>query len=192
MFLFAGGAQFLLGVLLAETLYPGYSVANNYISDLGVGPEPSATIFNVSVFLFGLLGACGAFFLWRGARDRIFVPTLLLSGLGAMGVGVFNENMRPFHLIMAFTAFFFGALVAVVSYRLVRRPLSYMSALLGLISLAALSLYATENYLGIGAGGMERMVLYPTLMWIIGMGALLMARGAEKGFPESGPSSPVR
>jgi len=28
-------AQFLMGMLFAEALYPGYSISGNYISDLG-------------------------------------------------------------------------------------------------------------------------------------------------------------
>jgi len=34
--LFAGCAMFLLSMLTGEMLYPGYSTANNTISDLGV------------------------------------------------------------------------------------------------------------------------------------------------------------
>ncbi len=50
--LFAGAAQFFLLVLIAEALYPQYSVANNYISDLGVGS--TAYIFNTSIVLLGI------------------------------------------------------------------------------------------------------------------------------------------
>lgn len=37
-FIFVAITQFILGVIVSEALYPGYSIANNYISDLGVGP----------------------------------------------------------------------------------------------------------------------------------------------------------
>jgi hypothetical membrane protein len=46
---FIAATQFVLCLIIAEALYPGYSVSNNYISDLGVGP--SAIVFNASVFL---------------------------------------------------------------------------------------------------------------------------------------------
>jgi hypothetical membrane protein len=53
MLFFIAATQFVLGLTIAEALYPGYSVSDNYISDLGIGP--SAVIFNSSVFLLGLL-----------------------------------------------------------------------------------------------------------------------------------------
>jgi hypothetical membrane protein len=58
--------QFILGLVVAEALYSGYSVADNYISDLGVGS--SSMVFNSSVFLFGVLSIIGAWFLPRTYR----------------------------------------------------------------------------------------------------------------------------
>ncbi len=46
-----GASQFLLLLVAAEALYPGYSVATNAISDLGVGE--TAVIFNSSIVIFG-------------------------------------------------------------------------------------------------------------------------------------------
>lgn len=189
--LFVGGAQFLLGLLIAETLYPGYSVALNYISDLGVGPEPSRTIFSVSVFLFGLLGVAASALLLRSRGDRVVPYMLLLSGLGAMGVGLINEGVPPYHTLVAFLAFFMGGLAAVFSYRLVGWPLGLLSAGLGLIGLAALVLTGTGSDLGMGKGGIERMVLYPSLTWLIGLGAVLVSQNGEAG-PQNGSNGPAR
>ena len=44
--LFVGAAQFILVITIAEGLYPGYSVATNALSDLGVGQ--TAILFNAS------------------------------------------------------------------------------------------------------------------------------------------------
>ena len=64
--------QFFVFELVAEALYSGYSVASNYISDLGatclnppstarcVVHQPSATIFDTTVFVLGLLLLAGA------------------------------------------------------------------------------------------------------------------------------------
>ena len=49
--IFVGTAQFILFATVAEALYPDYSISNNYISDLGVGP--SAPLFNSSVLVLG-------------------------------------------------------------------------------------------------------------------------------------------
>ncbi len=189
--LFIGGAQFMLGLLIAEALYPGYSVALNFISDLGVGPEPSRTIFSVSVFLFGLFGLAASILLLRSKGDRVVPYMLLASGLGAMGVGLINEHMAPYHTIMAFLAFFMGGLAAVFSYRLVRWPLGLLSATLGLISLAALVLTGAGFDLGMGKGGIERMILYPSMTWLVGLGAVLVSQNGETG-PQDGPNGPAR
>jgi hypothetical membrane protein len=47
--IFIAASQFILGLIVAEALYPGYSISTNYISDLGVGP--SSLVFNMSIFL---------------------------------------------------------------------------------------------------------------------------------------------
>jgi len=49
MLFFAAVTQFVLGLSVAEALYPGYSLSDQYISDLGTGP--SAIVFNSSVFI---------------------------------------------------------------------------------------------------------------------------------------------
>jgi len=38
-----------------------------------------------------------------------------------------------------------------------------------------LALFGGEVYLGLGVGGMERMILYPAMLWAIGFGAYLSA-----------------
>jgi hypothetical protein len=47
--------------------------------------------------------------------------------------------------------------------------------LLGLATLVAMVLFASNTYLGLGAGGMERMIVYPVLLWSIGLGGHMMA-----------------
>src|SRR5207245_86997 len=96
LLLFVGIAQFaIIGLTVAESVYPGYSVSINYISDLGVGP--AALIFDPSIILLGLL------------------------------------------------------------------------------SYAALGLYISKIYLGLGPGGMERMIVWPVLVWGLAFGGYLFA-----------------
>ena len=173
LFLFAGTAQFTIGMIIAESVDPSYSVSANYISDLGV--RAGAAIFNSSVFILGATIVATSWFASRAFKDRILMLSFLLTGIGAMGVGVFTEN-APYglHLIVSFITFFFGAITAIVTFRVLRPPLSYSSVLLGLGSLVALGLYISKNYLGLGGGGMERMIAYPVLTWGIGFGGYLL------------------
>jgi hypothetical membrane protein len=174
--LLVGGLEMLFMVHLAEFLYPGYSTSQNYISDLGVGPASSRWIFTGAIILFGLMALETAVLL-RLRPGKSFVWLFLaLSGIGAIGVGVFNENFIPeVHAMFALMAFLFGNLAVIYSRKMVRPPMSYLFVLLGLIGLSALALFAGNTFVGLGAGGMERMIFYPAMFWAIGFGAYLLA-----------------
>ena len=181
--------QFILGLIVAEASHPGYSISNNYISDLGVGP--SSMIFNSSIFLLGLLSIIGAYFLPRTINFRTLSVLLALMSIGAMGAGVFTKNSAAIHGVVSSTAFLFGGLSAIASFKVLKMPLSMMSVILGLIVLGALVLFAggllasgsfTEIeakdsvfFLGLGPGGMERMIVYPALIWLAGFSGHLIA-----------------
>jgi len=174
---FIAASQFVLGLIVSETLYPGYSVSENYISDLGVGP--SSMIFNSSVFLMGLLVVIGAYFFQRAFNFKALTGLLIMTAVGAMGVGVFTENSGTIHDVVSLIAFLFGGLSAVFSFKLLRKPFSVIAVILGLMSLGALILYGSNSYLGLGPGGMERMIVYPLLMWGAGFGGALMGINGE-------------
>jgi len=172
--IFVGTVQFILGMLIAECIYPNYSVASNYISDLGKLGTVSAPVFNTSVFVLGLTVAVSAYFLRHIVRNKVFLGFLVLCGIGAMGVGIFPEDFGMVHTAVSFIAFLFGALSAIASYKHQKPPLSYFAVILGLTSLAALVMFATSIYLGLGKGGMERMIAYPMLLWAIGFSGHLI------------------
>jgi hypothetical membrane protein len=190
MLLFVAATQFVLGLTIAEVLYPGYSMSGNYISDLGIGP--SSAIFNSSVFLLGLLLLIGTYFLRHNPDFKIFRTMLLLMALGAMGVGVFTKDFRTAHGAVATMAFFFSGLSAISSSKLQRRPFSTMSIILGAVTLGALALfssgmttsgsltsdiaYDSNFYLGLGPGGMEHMIVFPALMWLAGFSGQLVTK----------------
>jgi hypothetical membrane protein len=174
------GFALLLGALellfldkLAEILYPGYSVSQNVISDLGVGPEPSRWIFTGGLIVFGVLVLFSAYL--RGSPRSIVTILFVLSGAGAIGVAIFNENLRGVHLLFAGLAFGMGCLTAIISSRTVKAPLSIVFLTLGIIGLIALVLQSTKTFLGLGVGGMERMIFYPSLLWALAYGVYLVS-----------------
>lgn len=171
--LFIAASQFLLGLVVAEALYSGYSISGNYISDLGVGP--SSMIFNSSVFLMGLLIIAGAYFLQRAFNFKTLTVLLVLTAIGAMGVGVFTENFGAIHSVVSLIAFLFGGLAAIASYKLAKLPFTVISVILGLTCLGALVLFTANVDLGLGVGGMERMIVYPLLAWGAGFGGHIIA-----------------
>jgi len=171
--LFIGSAQFIIGMVVAEAVYLGCSVSQNFISDLGVGP--AALIFNTSVFLLGLMVVASAYFIDREFGNRLVTALFCLTGAGAIGVGAFPENFGLIHLAVSLLTFLFGGLSAIAAYKLEKPPLNYFSVVMGVISLLALLLFSTGIFLGLGQGGMERMVVYPLLLWAIGLGGYLMS-----------------
>jgi len=184
-----GGTQFAVFMIVAEAVYPNYNVSENYISDLGVWSQTSAAIFNPSVVLSGLLTLGGAFFVQKAFRKRGFSAVIALSGLGALLVGFFPENtvlvngVPVVHSIAALVSFIFGPIAAIASYRVTASPFKYFSVILGAASLIALLFFFATfsfNFLGLGAGGMERMIVYPTVLWTICFGGYMMASAGQK------------
>ncbi len=181
LFLLVGTTQFAIGMIIAEAVDPSYSVSTNYISDLGVGD--GAAIFNTSIILLGITILATSWFLFRAFKDSILMILVLLAGVGAIGVGVFTEAFGYLHSIVSFITFLFAGLSAILAFRILRPPLSYVSVLLGVGSLAALGLYISKNFLSLGKGGMERMIVYPVLTWGIGFGGYLLGMSQSHGPP---------
>jgi hypothetical membrane protein len=179
LLLFLAGLEFSLGTMLAEFVYPGYSIALNYISDLGVWGQPSAIIFNPSAFIFGVLILFSAYILWKSEGGRYLPLFFALAGIGAMGVALFPETLPAPHAAFALMAFLFGNFAAILSYRTIEPPLSYLALALGVMGLAALVLFGSGTFLGIGPGGMERLIVYPVLFWAMGLGGYLMANSGR-------------
>ena len=187
---FVAATQFVLCLTVAEALYLGYSVSDNYISDLGVGP--SSMVFNSSVFILGLLLLAGVYFLRHNSTLKTVNIMLFLMGVGAMGVGVFTKDFTLAHGAVSSMAFFFAGLSAISSFQVLKKPLSLISIVLGAMTLGALALFSggivasgslTSNiaydsvfYLGLGPGGMERIIVYPELMWLAGFGGYLVTQ----------------
>lgn len=187
--LLVGLAQFILLVQIAEELYPDYSTSQNYISDLGAtckSPsgsctivQPSSFIFNSSIIILGILVVISAYYLQRAFTIKVFSSFILIAGLGAIGIGLFPETTGIIHIIDAFITFIFMGFAALMSYRIVRSPLNYFSIILGVLTLVAMLLFITGNNLGLGVGGMERMIVYPMLLWGVAFAGYLLNR-----FPE--------
>lgn len=191
--LFAGSVQFGIALIIAEVLYPNYDMSRTPISDLGATCNPSCTvfqpssnIFNGSLVIFGLLTLLGAYFAMKAFHWRPLVAVLLVSGIGVAGAGLFTETTLPIHLVFSFLAFLFSALAAILSSRVLNSPLRYFSVILGVFALFAIALSVSGVYFGLGHGGMEKMIVYPALLWYVGFGGHLMAGNDAHRHPNQG------
>jgi len=174
--------QYVLAVVISEAVYSGYSVGQQYLSDLGdwsvVGNN--AAIFNGSALLWGIFLIAGAYFIQQVLKNRLFTSLLAISGVGAVVSAVVSLNISfEVHGMFGMVAFVFGAAAAIMSYKFLKSPLCFISIILGAVTLLATVLFMlgqgnSDFYLGLGVGGIERFVVYPLLLWMLGFGAYLI------------------
>lgn len=193
--LVCAGAAILMGIITAEALFPGtYATSHNQISDLGStwNPggrvyEPSATIFNTTMLVTGVMITAAAAFLYRASRRRAVTIALSILGLGILLVGIFHGHMvngefsnKGVHPIVALVAFISGPIAALLSARVTRGPFRYVAVTLGLIGLLALVLSGPLGDTHLGKGGIERWIAYPTILWLVAFGGYILAVGPEE------------
>jgi hypothetical membrane protein len=192
LLLACAGVAVFMAIITAEALYPApFNTADNTISDLGatIPPnsvilQPSATIFDVSMIVAGLMIVVGAFFVHRAfARKAVTIP-LALFGIGAIGVGVFPGNHLAPHQLFAMTAFISGGVAAVLAAKVLVAPLRQMSVVIGVISLVSfvLAMFMLEwaPVAELGEGGIERWIVYPAVLWLTVFGGALMGTGVSR------------
>jgi hypothetical membrane protein len=181
LLLFLSGAIILMGIITAEAFYPsGYSTANSEISDLGatvrpnsVTYQPSATIFNYTMMLAGLMIAITAIVQHKWYKKYLFTIPLLSLGIGMLGVGFFPGNKDPYHGIFALLTFNMGGLMAIASFKIVSAPFKYIGIIFGLITIV--TLWTASFFIPIiGDGGTERWVAYPVVLWLTGIGGYIL------------------
>jgi hypothetical membrane protein len=183
--LFVGVGQFAFCFALAEIYYPGYNVSIQTISDLGATckggvcefVQPSSDIFNASIVLLGIMLLVTAYFLQKGSGSKSLALFEGLAGVGSIGVGTFNESYGGAHVFFSAFTFFSIGIQAILVFKVAKSPFSYFSAVTGVITLVAIVLYGTDTYLGLGQGGMERIIVYPVLLGALAFGGYLMALG---------------
>ena len=184
------GCVALMGIISAETFYPGYSTARNDISDLGatrppnsVIVQPSATIFDLTLILTGLLVIGAAVALGRAGFVWAATVPLGLFGLGALLVGIFPGNWGAIHALAALLTFVAGAVSAIAAVVTVHGPLRVIGPVLGAISLLTLLSYYlfgdASPMTVFGPGGLERWIVYPVLLFVLAYGGYLMGAARE-------------
>jgi hypothetical membrane protein len=185
--MFLTGVVILMGIITAEIFYPpGYSTSQNEISDLGatrppnsIIVQPSATIFDTTMMLSGVMLIAGAYFIHRAFRHRLVSGSILFLGIGLLGVGIFPGNNAAIHPLFALITFVAAGISAIVSSRVTSAPFRYIAIMLGGITLTFLLLaffFSNTIFPILGDGGTERWVAYPSVLWIIGFGGYLSAK----------------
>jgi len=187
--LFGAGALILMSIITAEALYPAtFTTGGNEISDLGgTRPpdsliyQPSATIFDVSMMVTGGLIVAASLFVHQAFGRRSVTIPLTVLGIGALGVGLFPGNTGTPHAIFAMVTFVAGGIAAITGARIATGGFRAMSFALGTIALVTLALYLflgdSNPMADLGIGGIERWIVYPTVLWVTAFGGYVAGRG---------------
>jgi hypothetical membrane protein len=178
---------FVIQFIVAAGWPVHYNFSANSISDLGntacgmYGPRyvcsPYFTWMNVSFIVLGAAMIAGSTLIYQefkeNSANKIAFWLMALAGFGTILVGVFPENtIAFFHFAGALLPFLLGNIALVIfgfSLELGTKFKIYTIAS-GVIALIALVLFLTHTYLGLGLGGMERLVAHPQTIWLIVFG----------------------
>jgi hypothetical membrane protein len=179
--IFVGSVQWLLMILVSESFQPDYNSSLHYVSSLGVGT--TALTYNTSIILYGLSLVISSIILYKTLNKKLLTSLLFVTGLFIIGVGVFPENTRPMHGYVTAFAFIFAVLLPIISFKALNPPFSYISIIIGLISLVMLIIFfpylglpadSTTMLLGLAKGTMERLVIYTLLVWMLSFSISLL------------------
>jgi hypothetical membrane protein len=196
-------------VVAAAWHHPPYSWLSNYISDLGNTAcgrftvphgtpayvcSPLHATMNGSFIATGILTIAGAVLLRRlWPHGRLAAAALVLwviTGLGKVAVGLVPENTNiSLHLLAAFNIPVGCAAILLLSLAIRRagRAVSIAGIVLAALGLAGTALSTAGQfagsalYLGLGAGGMERVADYPGSLWVLMIGILAVLTAATRG-----------
>jgi hypothetical membrane protein len=189
---------FLVQFLVSLRWSPAYSLSRDTISDLGNTAcgrfngrpvcSPLHSLMNLSFVALGVTMIVGSVLLQHALRktrgSTIAFASMAIGGLGVVMVGIFPENsISALHGIGSSLPFLIGNAGVVVASCSLRMPLwlRVYSLATGAVALAFLAMYASNRFLGLGEGGMERVVAYPQTTWLIVFGvSQLISRPMEE------------
>jgi len=205
--LFISGVWGLLSITIAESLTPGYNVSSGTVSGLGTpyfsgvcntlpgcaAPiQPGSAVIVFSFLLSGGLLLWSGYLLRGATSHKLFGLGVLVAGVLLVLVGVSYLPLYlgatasgpvgaayDLHVVSAIGVFVLAIILMISSYRITRRPFKHFSLVLGLVALVSLPLFGSGNYLGLGLGGIERVLIYSVEAWIIGLGAYLLKGSLE-------------
>jgi hypothetical membrane protein len=191
--LYVAGMQYFAVQLAAALSWPQpYSIFRDTISDLGNTAcgawngryvcSPLHDLMNGSFIVLGITMVLGSVLIFRcHGKGRVAAAgftAMGLSGLGVVMVGIFPENSVPMlHGLGSMLPFTLGnaGLIVMAIALAMPPPLRVYTFLSGVTALLALTAYASSYDLGLGEGGIERVVAYPQTICLAVIGCYLLA-----------------
>jgi len=175
-------------IIAATALASSFSWTDNALSDLGVMPEPTATLFNTSLIISGILTILFATGLYlsfeKSALGRFGAMIFSLCAVALTSIGVFTENMRPMHVYasVAFFALFpVSMFVFATSFFLLAKPKKTVFTLA--VALFAVLVWVLEfaiRYVP-GVAIPETLSALAASLWAVVLGFKMVSNGSRSG-----------
>ena len=175
-------AQFITVITLAAAAAPGYQLRDGAISDLGVIAE-TALLFYAALLLVGLLNLLGAYYAYRLERGRLLLGVCGIASIGAVGASLLPLSAGGWHGLFALLAFvFFNLEIIGQAMRTDNAALRWTGLVLATIGLVHVVVMAVGDagsslvFGPIGHGGVERLIVYPPMLWLMVYGGFRLGR----------------
>lgn len=170
--------------LVAAPFYPGYSFLSQVASELGAERAPSASVFNVGVFLTGIATLLAAVGVFRALKAKGIHPVwvwivalaLVSCGVGSINAGIFHlPNPRHNPGFLGIGMFLLPFLLPLATWKLlhVRRLNFYLVG--NIVYLAALAPFMA------GVGGFDTHAYQGLLQRLFAL-TLFLPIGIVSGF----------
>ncbi|MFZ0700098.1 MAG: DUF998 domain-containing protein [Thermoplasmata archaeon] len=171
--------QFIAAMIVTQFGYPNYSLAQNYISDLGnTSLSPWYYLFDSSIAILGIVSVLGILLIWSsfapGSARVVGLLLLLLASVAAIFVGAFPENVNgTVHSIASLLVFAPSGvgLLLLGGWAMPTRthwaPFRAFTIVLGALTLGALVIFVLGLWGPLGPGTVERVIVAPVLLWAL-------------------------
>ena len=177
---------FAVQLFVALQWKPPYNLSRDTISDLGNTAcgtwngryvcSPLHNLMNTSFVVLGITMTLGSVLVSRnfanGRASKAGFAAMAVSGVGVIMVGFFPENsVSALHGLGAAIPFVLGNASLIIVALSLKMPalLRLYFFLSGVMALLGLVAYASSYDLGLGEGGIERVVAYPQTVCLIVM-----------------------
>jgi Protein of unknown function (DUF998) len=184
LLLLAASLQFVVVMILTAARTAGTTMWTSSLSTLAAAPSPWGTIFEASLTAFGGLAVIALLLVWSSFDELpnrgIGILALLVGAGATAAAGVLLVSSQPLSYLgvriardLAVVAV--GVGLVVVSFAMQRpdrwrisRPYTLVT---GAVILGAGALLASGLHLPVSSGVLERLALFPALLWPIVEGA---------------------
>lgn len=156
----------------------GYSITEQYISELGIGP--SASLFNTGLVIGGILALPifpGLLGLFRGSTiAKIGTVFGVISGLGSIGVGLCPMGISPYHGLFAMI-FFLCIGIAIILFSLEMYQIKFFT--IALVIYGFSFVIVDLSFLFLRTPLPEWAVFFIVTTWIIAVGLWVLLKRKE-------------